>query len=76
MMTSKAVSVPMGHKHSHFQGKQAMEHVAETQASGILTSTEIHGTEAPGYATAALDAMGNRETTTDDSQLCFGRSCI
>lgn len=40
----------------HFQGKDAIGHVAETQAKGILTSAEIHGTEIPGHISAGTDA--------------------
>lgn len=45
---------------SHFKGKEAIEHVAEAQAQGIISSTEIHGTEIPGHISAATDAA--RET--------------
>ncbi|GAB4226955.1 MAG: hypothetical protein Tsb0021_03440 [Chlamydiales bacterium] len=41
---------------AHFKGKDAISHVAETQAQGILTSAEMHGTEAPDHVTAAADA--------------------
>jgi vacuolar iron transporter family protein len=41
---------------SHFKGKEAIEHVAEAQAQGIISSSEIHGTEIPGYYSAATDA--------------------
>jgi vacuolar iron transporter family protein len=44
----------------HFKGKEAIEHVAEAQALGIIASAEIHGTEIPGYISAATDAA--RET--------------
>lgn len=40
----------------HFKGKEAIEHVAEVQAQGILTSAEIHGTEMPGHLSAGADA--------------------
>ena len=45
---------------SHFKGKDAIEHVAEAQAQGIIASAEIHGTELPGYISAGTDAA--RET--------------
>lgn len=45
---------------SHFKGKEAIEHVAEAQAQGIISSSEIHGTEIPGHISAATDAA--RET--------------
>ena len=45
---------------SHFKGKDAMKHVAETQAQGRLASVEIHGAEAPGHIAGGADAA--RET--------------
>lgn len=44
----------------HFKDKDAIGHVAEAQAQGIIASTEIHGIETPGYISAAADAA--RET--------------
>lgn len=44
----------------HFKNKQAIEHVVEAQAAGIVASSEIHGTEIPGRISAATDAA--RET--------------
>lgn len=44
----------------HFAGKDAIGHVAAAQAEGIIASTEIHGTEAPGSISAGADAL--RET--------------
>jgi len=44
----------------HFKGKDAVGHVAETQAEGIIASSEIHGTELPGHLSAAADSA--RET--------------
>lgn len=41
---------------THFKGKDAVGHVAEAQAMGVIASTEIHGTELPGYLSAATDA--------------------
>jgi len=41
---------------SHFKGKEVIEHVAEAQAKGILSSSEIHGTEIPGRISAAADS--------------------
>ncbi len=46
---------------AHFKGKDAIEHVAEAQAQGIIASAEIHGTEIPGHIAAACDAA--RETS-------------
>lgn len=40
----------------HFKGKEAIEHVAEVQAQGIIASSEIHGMEVPGYLSALADA--------------------
>lgn len=45
---------------SHFKGKNALEHVAEAQAKGVISSAEIHGTEIPGHLSAGADAA--RET--------------
>jgi len=44
----------------HFKGKGAIEHVAEAQAKGILSSAEMHGTEIPGHIFSGADAA--RET--------------
>lgn len=44
----------------HFKGKDALHHVIEAQAEGIAASSEVHGTEIPGYLSAAGDAA--RET--------------
>lgn len=40
----------------HFKGKEAIRHVAEKQAEGILTSQEIHGLEISGSKEAFCDA--------------------
>lgn len=40
----------------HFKGKDAIEHVAERQAQGIIDAAEIHGHEIPGPVIAATDA--------------------
>jgi vacuolar iron transporter family protein len=45
---------------AHFKGREAVEHVVQAQAEGIIASTEIHGTEIPGPISAATDAA--RET--------------
>lgn len=47
-------------KPEHFKGKEPLEHVAETQAKGIIASREVHGTEIPGHLSAGADAA--RET--------------
>jgi len=45
---------------AHFKGKEAIEHVVEAQAKGILATAEAHGTEIPGHISSAADAA--RET--------------
>lgn len=40
----------------HFKGKDAIGHVAEAQARGLISAAEIHGTEIPGHIAAACDA--------------------
>ncbi|MGZ3732414.1 MAG: VIT1/CCC1 transporter family protein [Parachlamydiaceae bacterium] len=42
---------------SHFKGKDAIAHVVEAQASGIIASSEIHGTETSGKISAGTDAL-------------------
>ena len=44
----------------HFKGKEAIEHVVEAQAQGIIDSTEAHGEEIPGHISSMADAA--RET--------------
>lgn len=41
---------------THFKGKDALGHVIEAQAQGIILAAEVHGLEAPGYLSAATDA--------------------
>ncbi len=41
---------------SHFKGRDAIGHVAEAQAKGIISAAEIHGTELPGHISAGADA--------------------
>ena len=45
----------------HFDGKEAIKHVTENYAKGVIASSEIHGTEIPGTISAASDAL--REST-------------
>lgn len=45
---------------SHFQGKSAINHIAEKQAQGLIFSAEVHGVELPGHFSAAMN--GARET--------------
>lgn len=54
---------------THYKGKEAIEHVVETQAEGKLTSLESHGTELAGHLAAALDAA--RDTALTLLILCF-----
>lgn len=42
---------------SHFKGKDAISHVAEAQAQGVMAAAEIHGAEISGKASAAADAL-------------------
>lgn len=44
----------------HFNGKEAIEHVIEAQAKGLLAGAEQHGMEIPGHISAGADAA--RET--------------
>ena len=41
---------------SHFKDKDAISHVVEKQAEGIISAQEVHGTEAPGHISAASDS--------------------
>lgn len=45
---------------AHFKGKDALHHVIEAQAAGIVSASEVHGTEIPGSLSAMGDAA--RET--------------
>lgn len=42
---------------SHFDSKEAIEHVVEKQAAGIVDAQEVHGTEIPGHFSAAADSL-------------------
>lgn len=42
---------------SHFKGKEAIAHVAEAQAQGIMAAAELHGAETSGKASACADAL-------------------
>lgn len=48
------------HPPAHFKGKDALRHVIEAQAAGIVSASEVHGTEIPGHLSAMGDAA--RET--------------
>jgi hypothetical protein len=41
---------------AHFKGKEAINHVVEAQARGVIASTEAHGIEMPGYLSALCDS--------------------
>jgi vacuolar iron transporter family protein len=43
-------------KEDHFKGKSALQHIAEVQSTGITSSLEVHGAEAPGPVFAFIDA--------------------
>jgi len=49
------------HSSEHFKEKDALGHVIEAQAQGIISSAEVHGTEIPGNYSAGADAA--RETS-------------
>lgn len=42
--------------HDHFKGKDAVSHVAEARADGIVSANELHGTEIPGHISAFADS--------------------
>lgn len=42
---------------THFKGKDAIAHVAEAQAQGIMAAAELHGAETSGKASAGADAL-------------------
>lgn len=46
----------MTDNYTHFKDKDAIGHVAEAQAKGVISAAEIHGIETPGYISAAADA--------------------
>ncbi|NGX57992.1 MAG: hypothetical protein K940chlam3_00893 [Chlamydiae bacterium] len=47
-------------KPTHFKGKEAVEHVVEAQAKGLISKAEVHGEEMPGHISAFADTA--RET--------------
>lgn len=47
----------MSEQPTHFNGKNAIQHVAEKQAEGVISSAEIHGTEVPGHIGAFADSL-------------------
>lgn len=42
---------------THFKGKDAIAHVAEAQAQGMMAAAELHGAETSGKASACADAL-------------------
>lgn len=42
--------------YSHFEDKDAIGHVVDAQAKGMITAAEIHGIETPGHIAAGADA--------------------
>jgi vacuolar iron transporter family protein len=50
----------MSEQPTHFEGKEAIGHLAAAQARGKISASEIHGAETPGYISAGADA--GRET--------------
>ncbi len=42
--------------HQHFKGKEALEHVIEAQAQGVVSANEIHGSESSGSLNAGCHA--------------------
>ena len=36
----------MNQPNTHFDGKEAVDHVIEKQVEGLISSTEVHGAEA------------------------------
>ncbi len=46
----------MNKKPSHFQGKDALQHIVDARLKGMIASAEVHGAELPGHYSAAADA--------------------
>lgn len=53
----------------HFRGKDAIHHIAEVQADGVMASHEIHGAETPGVLFSLMDAA--RETVLTLVLICL-----
>jgi vacuolar iron transporter family protein len=43
-------------KSDHFKGKSALQHLAEKQSEGAISTTESHGTETPGHISSFADS--------------------
>lgn len=46
----------MTDSYTHFKDKDAIGHVVQAQAKGVISAAEIHGIETPGYISAAADS--------------------
>jgi hypothetical protein len=55
-MYKKRVKIMEKDLPKHFDGKEAIKHVTENYAKGVIASSEIHGTEIPGALSAGADA--------------------
>ncbi|MCB1082466.1 MAG: VIT1/CCC1 transporter family protein [Chlamydiia bacterium] len=44
-------------KHKHFEGKEASDHLKDARIKGARATSEMHGTELPGYLSAAVDSL-------------------
>jgi hypothetical protein len=58
--TNEQDTAGQSQNHDHFRGKDAIDHVIEAQAQGIISASEVHGLEPPGHFSSACDAA--RET--------------
>lgn len=47
----------MEKEHQHFEGKDAAEHLKAARAKGAKATSELHGTEMPGYLSAGADSL-------------------
>lgn len=62
----------MDEQPTHFQGKDALSHVAEKQAQGMVSSAEIHGSEVPGHIGAFADSARDTAIALTLIALLFG----
>lgn len=58
----------------HFNGKDALGHVIEAQAQGVISSAEVHGTEIPGNYSAGADAARETAVLLSILWLLFGHA--
>ena len=47
----------MNTNYEHFEGKDVVEHLAAAREKGAKATAEVHGTEMPGYLSAAADSL-------------------